>query len=37
MINKLIKTTVALSLAATVAFGADAARFNVIDGDVSEK
>ena len=37
MINKLIKTTVALSLAATVAFGADGARFNVIDGDVGEK
>lgn len=37
MINKIIKTTVALSLVATVAFGADAARFNVIDGDVSEK
>ena len=37
MINNIIKTTVALSLAATVAFGADATRFNVIDGDVGEK
>lgn len=37
MINKLIKTTVALSLAATVAFGADSVRFNVIDGDVGAK
>ena len=37
MINKIIKTTVARSLVATVAFGADAARFNVIDGDAGEK
>jgi len=37
MINKIIKSTVALSLVATVAFGADGARFNVINGDVSEK
>ena len=37
MINKIIKTTVALSLVATVAYGANGARFNVIDGDASEK
>ena len=37
MINKLIKTTVALSLAASVAFAAPAVRFNVIDGDVEAK
>ena len=37
MINKLIKSTVALSLIATVAFSADAARFNVINGDQEEK
>ena len=37
MINKIIKSTVALSLIATVAFGADSSRFNVINGDVSEK
>jgi len=37
MINKLIKSTVALSLIATVAFSADAVRFNVINGDQEEK
>ncbi|RLA76002.1 MAG: hypothetical protein DRG78_19845 [Epsilonproteobacteria bacterium] len=37
MIHRLIKATVALSLVATVAFGANGARFNIIDGDVSEK
>jgi len=37
MIKNIIKTTVALSLVATVAFGADATRFNIIDGDVGEK
>jgi len=37
MISKLIKSTVALSLAATVAFSADAVRFNVISGDQEEK
>ena len=37
MINKIVKVTVALSLVATVAFGANGARFNVIDGDAGEK
>ena len=37
MINKIVKTTVALSLAATVVFGANGARLNVIDGDATEK
>ena len=37
MINKIIKTTVALSLVVTVAYGANGARFNVIDGDAGEK
>ncbi len=37
MINKLIKTTVAFSLVASVAFGAPAVRFNVIEGDVEAK
>ena len=37
MINRLIKSTVALSLVATVAFSADAVRFNVISGDQEEK
>ena len=37
MINKLIKSTVALSLITTVAFSADAVRFNVINGDQEEK
>ena len=37
MINRLIKSTVALSLIATVAFSADAVRFNVISGDQEEK
>ena len=37
MISKLIKSTIALSLVATVAFSADAVRFNVISGDQEEK
>lgn len=37
MIKRLIKTTVALSLAASVAFAAPAVRFNVIEGDVEAK
>lgn len=37
MFNKIVKTTVALSLVATVAFGANGARFNVIDGDATQK
>ena len=37
MISKLIKSTIALSLIATVAFSADAVRFNVISGDQEEK
>ena len=37
MINKIIKTTVALSLVATVAYGANGTRFNVIDGDATQK
>lgn len=37
MINRLIKTTVLLSLAASVAFAAPAVRFNAIDGDVEAK
>ncbi len=37
MINRLIKTTVALSLAASVAFAAPAVRFNAIEGDVGAK
>ena len=37
MINKLIKSTILLSLAASVTFAAPAVRFNVIDGDMEEK
>jgi len=37
MINKILKTTVALALVATVAYGANGARFNVIPGDAGEK
>ena len=37
MFNKIVKTTVALSLVATVAFGANSTRFNVIEGDASGK
>ncbi|MDQ7045766.1 MAG: hypothetical protein Q9M32_07635 [Sulfurimonas sp.] len=37
MINKLIKTTLALSLAASVAYGANGARMNEINGDVAKK
>ncbi len=37
MLNKILKTTIVLSLVATVAFGANSTRFNVIDGDVGEK
>ena len=37
MINRLIKSTIALSLAASVAFAAPAVHFNVIQGDMEEK
>jgi len=37
MINKLIKSTILLSLAASVAFAAPALRFSAIDGDQEEK
>ncbi|MFT5660860.1 MAG: hypothetical protein ACI9TV_001504 [Sulfurimonas sp.] len=37
MFNKIVKTTVALTLVATVVFGANSARFNVIEGDASKK
>ena len=37
MINKLIKSTLLLSVAASVAFAAPAARFNVIPGDQEDK
>ena len=37
MINKLIKTTVALSIAASVAFGAQGVMFNVVKGDAEKK
>lgn len=37
MINNLLKSTLALSLAASVAFAAPAVRFNVIDGDIEAK
>ena len=37
MINRLIKTTVALSIAATVAFGAPAVQFNVVAGDAEKQ
>jgi hypothetical protein len=37
MFNKIVKTMVALSLAATAAFGANGVRLNVIDGDASAK
>jgi len=37
MINKIVKTVVALSLVATAAFGANGVRLNVIDGDASAK
>ena len=37
MINKLIKSTILLSLAASVTYAAPAVRFNVIDGDMEEK
>ena len=37
MINRLIKTTIALSLAASVAFAAPAVRFNVVPGDQEDK
>lgn len=37
MFNKIVKTTVALSLVATVAFGANSTRMNVIDGDATQK
>ena len=37
MIDKLIQTTVALSLAASVAFGAQGVMFNVVKGDAEKK
>ena len=37
MINKLIKSTVALSIAASVAFGAQGVMFNVTKGDAEKK
>jgi len=37
MINTLIKSTLVLSVAASVAFGATASHFNVIQGDMEEK
>ena len=37
MLNKLIKSTVALSIAATMAFGAQAVMFNVVKGDAEKK
>jgi uncharacterized protein (DUF302 family) len=37
MINNIIKTTLALSIAASVVYAAPAVRFNVIDGDQEEK
>ena len=37
MLNNIIKSTLLLSLAASVAFAAPAVRFNVIDGDQEEK
>jgi uncharacterized protein (DUF302 family) len=37
MFGKIVKTTLAVSLVVTVAFGANGARFNVIDGDATEK
>ena len=37
MINRLIKSTIALSLAASVAFAAPAVRFNVVPGDQEDK
>jgi hypothetical protein len=37
MMNNLLKSTLLLSLAASVAFAAPAVRFNVIEGDMEEK
>ena len=37
MIKKILKVIVALSLAATVVFGANSTRMNMIDGDASNK
>ncbi len=37
MLNRLIKTTVAISLAATVAFGAQGVMFNVVKGDAEKQ
>ena len=36
MLKQILKTAVAVSLAVSVAFGAQGARFNVIDGDAEE-
>jgi len=37
MIKKLIRTTLLLSVAVTIAFGAQAVRFNVVDGDAEKQ
>ena len=37
MLKKLVKSTLALSIAATVAFGAQGVMFNVTDGDAEKK
>lgn len=37
MIERILKATVALSLVASVAYGANSTRLNVIDGDVGKK
>jgi uncharacterized protein (DUF302 family) len=37
MIKRLIKTTLLLSVTATIAFGAQAVRFNVVDGDAEKQ
>ena len=37
MINTIVKSALLLTLSATVAFSAPAARFNVIPGDQEEK
>ncbi len=37
MMNKLVKTALVLSLTATIAFGAQAVMFNVVDGNAEEQ
>ncbi len=37
MLTKLLKTTLALSIAATIAFGAEAVRFNVVEKDAEKQ